>query len=186
MNPEGDWSFTYDREVEARRDALFHKGEEEAENVADAVEDDDGEVPSGSVGRVDVHERIRPEASDARAVQSPLQEAVRGAPEDEVADAEPREAEAVQRKFDGEEHKVHGMHVDVDETVADVRGEKQRHEEPPVDEVREDSSGQDRLKYTLSDITFHSCVLMHLPPFHKRQRQCGVVVIVHAFVHASD
>ena len=91
------------------------------------MEGDDGEVPSGSVGRVDVHERIRPETSDSRAVKSPLEEAVHGAPEDEVADAEPREAEAVQAKFDGEEDQVHAVHVNVNETVAEVRGKEQRH-----------------------------------------------------------
>ena len=124
MGLRGARSFTDDQEVAARPDALLRKREEQADGVADAMEDDDGEVPGGGIGRVDVHEGIWPETSDARGVERPLKVAVCGAPEDEVADAEPREAEAVKGDFDGEEDEVDAVHVDVDEVVVEVRGEE--------------------------------------------------------------
>jgi len=116
-------SFLY-RKVESRPDSPFKEGQKKANRSANAVEEDDGQVPSRSIRGVNVHKRIRirPRLIFPRAVNSPLQEAVCRAPEDEVADAEPWKPEAIERKFNEEENQIDRMHVNVHEAMVKIRG----------------------------------------------------------------
>lgn len=120
--------FTENRKVKSRPDAELNESEKKANGSTDGVEEDDGGVPSRGIRGVNVHERIRPPVCDARGVNSPLQEAVRRAPKNEVAEAEPRKPEAVECEFDGEQHQVDRMHVKINESMVQTRGQKYRNE----------------------------------------------------------
>lgn len=96
-------SFLY-RKVESRPDSPFKEGKKKTKSSANAVEEDDGQVPNRSIRGVNVHKWIWPPPSNPGTVKSPLQEAVCRAPEDEVAHAEPRKPEAIERKFNEEEN----------------------------------------------------------------------------------
>lgn len=151
------------RKVESRPDSPFKEGKKKAKSSANAVEEDDGQVPSRSIRGINVHKRIWPPPSNPRAVNSPLQEAVCCAPEDEVADAEPRKPKAIERKFNEEENQIDRMHINVHEAMVKIRGQKHRDEQPPVHQVREHCSRQDRLEYTLCHVPLHSRTFLYLP-----------------------
>jgi hypothetical protein len=61
------------RAVVSRPDALFCEREEEANCVANAVEDDDKKIPSWSIRSINIHERIRPVVADASCIERPLE-----------------------------------------------------------------------------------------------------------------
>ena len=126
-----------DGKLVARPDALLCKGKEEAYSVASAVEGDNKKVPSRCVWCVHIHEWIWPSVTQSGRVQRPLEECVRGTPENEIRDSKPRKTERVQGELKQEKNNIHCVHVDVNETVTVTCGEHQWHQEAPVHHVCE-------------------------------------------------
>ncbi len=91
------------------------------------MENDDEKVPSWSPGSSDIHERIRPLMAEPGGEECPLKVGVGSAPENDVADAEPRKSETVQGKLGEEKKSIHSMHIHINERMASSLRQHERH-----------------------------------------------------------